>query len=182
VVALEVVLEEELPVGPHLVRLAERQREAIGPGGEHVRSDEVEGRVEWCGRAVTECDEDEPVPRLDVARDEAPLRVVDELAVGRSGHVAQAAVGAVAPAVVRTGEAGGVALRLLAEAVARECRQMLKNARTSAAASRTTMMLSPAISSTRKSPGPGSCDSWATNVHCRKNTRSTSVSNVAGER
>ena len=58
------------------------------------------------------------MPALEVGRDETPLRVVEELAVGRSGHVAQATVGPVAPAVVRAGEAGRVPLRLLAEAVA----------------------------------------------------------------
>ena len=118
VVALEVVLEEDLPVGPHLVGLAEGQREAFGPGGEHVGAEEVERGAQRRGRGLTERDEEEPVPALEVGRDETPLRVVEELAVGRSGHVAQAAVGPVAPAVVRAGEAGRVPLRLLAEAVA----------------------------------------------------------------
>ena len=118
VVALEVVLQQDLPVGLDVVGLAEGLPEVLGPGRDHVRGEGLERRSQCRGRGLGQADEDQPVPDLDVRAMEAPVRVVEVRAVGRPGDVDQAPVEPVRPLVVRADEPPDSALRLLAEAVA----------------------------------------------------------------
>jgi len=54
----------------------------LGPGGEHAGAVDVERGAQWSRWGLAEGDEEQPVPRLEVGWDEAPLRVVDDVAVG----------------------------------------------------------------------------------------------------
>ena len=115
VVALEVVLHDDLPVGGDLVGLPERFLETLGPGVHHLRGERIERRGQWRRGGLGERDEDEPVPDLHVTALQTPRFVVE---VGRrTGDVRQASIESIAPLVVGADEAPYLPVRLVAQSV-----------------------------------------------------------------
>ena len=101
VVALGVVLDEDLPVRRHVVRFALRESQwRKVESGKHV-NEIVEVGEEWLGLLV-EGEEDEALPCLAAQRHQVVVTRIEALQIFGVLRLLQLAIGAVDPRVIRT--------------------------------------------------------------------------------
>src|SRR5258708_2941745 len=100
VAAVEVVVDEDLPVAMELVLAALEERELGETKGQNVRCEAAEVRVERGGGRI-EVAQDEVLPRADAQRDEAVVFAIEALDPLELRRRLERAVERVRPAVVR---------------------------------------------------------------------------------